>query len=111
LQGIAADLRARGQRRFPINASAVSGDGVDEEDLDLTLPEGWHARLPANVDAASDFGHYESRYAQEGRVLHVVRRLTGARGVLPPQRVGDLIAWLDAVSKDDSKYIIIEHGP
>jgi transglutaminase-like putative cysteine protease len=111
LEGVAADLRARGRRRFPISATAVSGDGVDEEDLDLTLPEGWHARLPGNVDAASDFGHYESRYAQEGRVLHVVRRLTGARGVYPPDRVADLIAWLDAVSKDDSKYIIIERGP
>ena len=111
LQGIADDLRTRGTRRFPINAAAVSGDGLDEEDLDLTLPEGWHARLPTNVDAASDFGHYESRYTQEGRVLHVVRRMTGARGTYPPGRVGDLIAWLDAVSKDDAKYIVIERGP
>jgi transglutaminase-like putative cysteine protease len=111
LQGVAADLRARGKRRFPINAATVSGDGVDEEDLDLTLPDGWHARLPANVDAASDFGRYESRYTQDGRVLHVVRRLIGARGIFPPDRVGDLIAWLDAVSQDDSKYIVIERGP
>jgi transglutaminase-like putative cysteine protease len=110
LQGIADDLRARGPRRFPIDASAVSGEGVDEEDFDLTLPEGWRARLPANVDAPGDFGHYESRYAQDGRVLHVMRRLTGARGVYPPDRLGDLLAWLEAVSKDDAKYIVIDHG-
>lgn len=111
LQGIADELRARGPRRFPISATAVSGEGVTEENLDLTLPEGWHARLPANADVASDFGHYESQYAQEGRVLHVMRRLTGARGTYPPDRVDDLITWLERVSKDDAKYIVIDRGP
>lgn len=109
-QGIADDLRARGPRRFPISATAVSGESVSEEDLDLTLPEGWHARLPADVDAASDFGHYESRYSQDGRVLHVMRRLTGARGIYAPDRVGDLIAWLEAVAKDDARYVVIDRG-
>jgi transglutaminase-like putative cysteine protease len=111
LQSVADELRARGPRRFPISAAAVSGEGVDEEDLDLVLPEGWHADLPTNVAAASDFGRYESRYSQEGRVLHVMRRLTGARGTYPPDRVGDLIAWLEAVSKDDAKYLVIHRGP
>jgi hypothetical protein len=110
-QGLADDLRARGPRRFPISAPGVSGEGVDEEDLTLTLPEGWHARLPANVDAPSDFGHYEARYAQDGRVLHVMRRLSGARGVYPPDRVGDLIAWFETVARDDARYIVIERGP
>lgn len=110
-QGLADDLRARGPRRFPISAPGVSGEGVDEEDLNLTLPEGWHARLPGNVDAPSDFGHYEARYTQDGRVLHVTRRLTGARGVYSPDRVGDLIAWFETVARDDARYIVIERGP
>ena len=110
LRGVAADLRARGARKFPINAAAVSGEGVDEDNVEVTLPEGWHARLPKDVDVPSDWGHYEAHYSQTGRVLKVTRRMTGARGVYPPDRVNDLITWLEAVSADDAKYIVLEHG-
>jgi hypothetical protein len=111
LQGLADELREHGARRFPISARAVSGDGVDEESLDLTLPVGWRARLPADLVAASDFGTYEAHYSQQGRVLHVTRRMTGGRGVYSPDRVGDLIAWFEAVSKDDAKFLVIDAGP
>lgn len=111
LHGISGDLRSRGPRKFPISAPAVSGGGVDEEDLTLTLPTGWHARLPQPVTAASAFGRYESQYSQEGQVVHVMRRLIGMRGVLPPDKIGDLLSWLDSVSKDDSKYLVIDRAP
>jgi len=111
LHSVSEDLRSRGPRKFPISALAVSGGGVDEEDLALTLPGGWHARLPAPVTAASAFGLYESQYSQDGRVVHVMRRLTGRRGVLSPDRIVDLLTWLDAVSKDDSKYLVIDRAP
>jgi len=110
LRGMAADLRARGARKFPLSAPAVSGEGVDEDNVEVTLPEGWHARLPQDVDLPSDWGHYEAHYSQAGRVLTVTRRMTGARGVYPPGRVSDLITWLEAVSADDAKYIVLEHG-
>jgi hypothetical protein len=110
LRGMAADLQSRGERKFPLSAPAVSGEGVDEANVDITLPEGWHARLPKDVDLPSDWGHYEAHYSQSGRVLKVTRRMTGARGVFPPSRVNDLITWLEAVSADDAKYIVLEHG-
>jgi transglutaminase-like putative cysteine protease len=110
LRGMAADLQSRGERKFPLSAPAVSGEGVDEDNVDITLPEGWHARLPKDVDLPSDWGHYEAHYSQSGRVLKVTRRMTGARGVFPPSRVNDLITWLEAVSADDAKYIVLEHG-
>ena len=110
LHGVAADLRARGARKFPISAPSVSGEGVDEDNVEVTLPEGWHARLPKDVDVKSDWGHYEAHYSQSGRVLKVTRRMTGARGVYAPGRVTDLITWLEAVSADDAKYIVLEHG-
>jgi hypothetical protein len=66
--------------------------------------------LPKDVDLPSDWGHYEAHYSQAGRVLKVTRRMTGARGVYPPSRVNDLITWLEAVSADDAKYIVLEHG-
>ncbi len=110
LRGMAADLQSRGERKFPLSAPAVSGEGVDEDNVEITLPEGWHARLPKDVDLPSDWGHYEAHYSQSGRLLKVTRRMTGAHGVFPPSRVNDLITWLEAVSADDAKYIVLEHG-
>jgi hypothetical protein len=110
-RSLVARLEARGPRRYPINVAAVNGYGVAHTELRVTLPEGWHARLPKDVDAASDFGVYHAQYRQEGRVLHVVRELSGQRGVQPPGRIGDLIAWLRAVSQDDAGVILLDHTP
>jgi hypothetical protein len=76
--------------------------------MHVTLPPGWRARLPANVSAESVFGHYSAKYTQEGRVLHIVREMTGATGIEPPERIGELIAWLRAVSADDARFIVLQ---
>jgi hypothetical protein len=76
----------------------------------VTLPAGWTAHLPANVSATSEFGSYAAEYAQTGRVLRVVRRMTGRKGIAPPDHVQALIAWLRAVSTDDVRYIVLEHA-
>ena len=84
---------------------------MERTELRVTLPAGWRARLPKDVDASSDFGNYHAQYRQEGRVLHVLRELTGQRGVQPPGRIVDLIAWLRAVSQDDAGVILLDHAP
>ena len=80
------------------------------QELDLTLPKGWQAELPPAVSAVSAFGTYRSEYAQNGRVLHVMRRLRGNTGILPPDRIGDLIDWLKARSKDDVRFIVLRRS-
>ena len=72
------------------------------------MPEGWKARLPASDTAASEFGSYVGTYIQEGRELRVSRRLSGARGIFPPEKLGDLIAWFRAMGRDDARFIVIE---
>jgi len=106
---LANDLSARGPRRFPIDVSAVSGLGDLELEFAVTLPEGWRARLPENVVAASRFGSYRAEYVQDGRTVRVTRRLTGARGTEPPERVGELIEWIRAIARDDVPYLVLEH--
>jgi len=108
--GLVSDLRSRGPRKFPIDVAAVTGPGLESYDLRLTLPAGWRARLPSDVSSASDFGSYTATYAQDGRVLRVVRRIEGRKGTEPPSKIGALIDWLAALAKDDVKYIVIEHG-
>ncbi|HEX5438152.1 MAG TPA: DUF3857 domain-containing transglutaminase family protein [Gemmatimonadaceae bacterium] len=107
---LANDLESRGPRRFPIDAARVVGPMAVVSELRLTLPAGWRAQLPKNVSAASAFGRYTAEYTQEGRELHVVHRLVGARGIEPPSAVGALIAWFKAVAQDDAQYIVLLRG-
>jgi hypothetical protein len=70
------------------------------------VPEGWKAKLPTDVTAESRFGSYRSSYRQQGDTVWVERELTGARGLEPPERVGELIAWLKAIAADDAPYLV-----
>jgi hypothetical protein len=40
----------------------------------------------------------------------VMRRLRGNTGILPPDRIGDLVAWLKARSKDDVRFIVLRRS-
>jgi len=108
--GLVQDLESRGPRRFPIDAEQVFGAFQIVNELEVTLPDGWRARLPPDVSATSVFGTYTATYVQAGRVLTVRRTMTGARGIEPPSRIGELIAWLRGVSSDDVKFVVLEHG-
>lgn len=107
--GLVSELESRGPRRFPIDAAAVIGPFEYVAEMRLTLPAGWRARLPNPVAAASAFGSYRSEYVQDGRLLRVTRQLTGARGILPPDRITDLVDWVRSMSRDDVRYIVLEH--
>jgi hypothetical protein len=106
------DLAGRGPRRFPIDFWSEAGAPHEESSsLEVTLPVGWKAQLPGNVDAASIFGRYTAEYRQDGRVLRITRRLMGAPGVQPPSRVGDLLDWLKRIGVDDVKYLVLNRAP
>jgi hypothetical protein len=63
--------------------------------------------LPKNVTARSPFGTYESNYTEANGVLRLQRTLTGDIGVQPPERIGELTAWMRAVAADDAKFIVL----
>jgi transglutaminase-like putative cysteine protease len=109
VKGLAADLEARGPRRFPIDVAAVVGPHEETAELAVTLPEGWRAQLPPNVTAQSVFGTYTAEYAQAGRVLRLARKLLGHKGIEPPGRIGELVGWLREMARDDVRYIVLEH--
>ena len=110
LLSLASRLDARRPRLFPIDIAAVLGPIVKSAELRVTLPEGWHARLPAAIAETSEFGSYHASYTQTGRELRIVREISGRQGTAPADHVNALIAWLRAVSKDDVRYIVLEHG-
>jgi uncharacterized protein DUF3857/transglutaminase superfamily protein len=108
--GLAAELERRKPRRFPIDISEVIGPIETVSELRMTLPPGWKAELPPNLSETSQFGSYSAEYAQDGRELRVMRRMSGNRGTAPPESVDALITWLRAISKDDVKFIVLHPG-
>ena len=105
------ELEAHVPRKYPIDVDAVVGPVTKRVALEITLPEGWRARLPREITASSPFGSYYASYSQDGRTLRVVRELSGNRGVAPPDQAQALITWLRGVSTDDVRFIVLDHGP
>lgn len=105
---IIAELEAEGERRYPFDIGDVVGWQVSTWELQVTLPEGWKAQLPDNVDVKSAFGEYSTEYGQDGRELRIVRRMAGSKGVAPPSAKEELIEWMRAVSADVVPFIVIE---
>jgi hypothetical protein len=108
LAQLVGELESRTSRRYPIDVAELFGPSTVEWVLEISLPDGWRARLPSSVEANSRFGSYRSTYAQERRTVRVERRVTGRRGVEPPDTIGELITWLKAIAADDVPYIVVE---
>lgn len=104
----ADDIARLPDRRFPIDASKIIGRQTGIAELRVTLPEGWHARLPTGITAASVFGSYSTTYAQEGRDVIFKRSIVGGTGVFMPSRVSELVTWLRAIGHDDVKFIVLD---
>jgi len=107
----ADELERRPARMFPIDARRVINSETEVTELSLRLPEGWRPQLPKSVQAQSQFGKYETTYAFEGGVLRMVRRISGSRAVLPPDGIGELVAWFRQIAEDDAQFILIEPAP
>ncbi|HMH26803.1 MAG TPA: DUF3857 domain-containing protein [Gemmatimonadaceae bacterium] len=105
---LASALAQEPKRRFPIDAIKILGPQAARTRVNITLPAGWKAKLPADVSSSGIFGSYISEYEQSGNELRITRTISGARGILPPDRINDLISWLRDIGKDDAKFIVLE---
>lgn len=105
---LVAQLETEDERIYPFDVEEVVGWQELSWEFEVTLPEGWRAQLPDNVEANSVFGEYRSEYLQNGRELRVMRRIAGGKGIEPPSAKEILIEWLRAVSVDAVPYIVLE---
>jgi hypothetical protein len=103
----ARTLAAAPARTTPIDASKILGMLVTTTDVRITLPAGWKAELPTNVLVTSFFGSYESRWTQQGDEVRLVRRIQGMRGIHPPQRIAEVIAFFEAVGADNYDFLTL----
>jgi hypothetical protein len=105
------ELERQPKRTMPIDISNFGGSGISHIEVRIKLPEGWTATLPRNAKISGPPGTYETVYSQTGRDLFLSRTITGSKGVLPPERMSEVIAWLKAVGGDDSKLIVLTPRP
>jgi hypothetical protein len=108
----AGELAAMPPRRLPIDAARIVGPRTTEIEYRVTLPDGWSATLPPPIVATSFFGRYESRYVMEGRTLVMRRRLEGvSEGIVAPERLAEVVAWMRAVAVDDLEFVTLTPAP
>lgn len=79
--------------------------------MQVTLPDGWRARVPSNVTVSSEFGVYSTEYRQDGRVLTVVRREESGQGISPPSRLPDVVSFFKAISADEENRTLVIDRP
>ena len=108
---LAQELESRGARRFPLDAAQILAPAVTITDIRITLPLGWKAELPKNVSTTSFFGSYSSTWTQEGGEVRLLRRVSGGRGIFPPERIAEVIVWLKTVGADDYEFLSLRPAP
>lgn len=103
-------LDGEGPRIFPIDIAQVNSPSIYRRSLQVELPEGWTAALPPDVSVQGPFGYYRAQYSQAGRMLRVSREMGGLSGLLPPDSLAALRAWLRAVAEDKASMIVLSRG-
>src|SRR5439155_1292266 len=76
-------LEAEGERRFPIDVAQVNSPSVWRSSLEVELPEGWKADVPADVTVDGAFGYYHASYKHVGRILRATRHAAAVGGRIP----------------------------
>lgn len=102
------ELKKQAKRTTPLDLGQLSGPTTTVQVFEFTLPNGWRARLPANVDVDGALGRLSTHYSQNGNVLRIEHERAGVRGILPAQQLDEVLKWMDAASKDDAEFIILE---
>jgi hypothetical protein len=106
--GLVGELeRELPRRTAPISNDMIMGPMTSISEMRLTLPEGWSAELPGSILAESRFGTYEATYVQEGRVLSVLRRVSGETGTAPTESFPELVDWFREISQDDIPFLLL----
>jgi transglutaminase-like putative cysteine protease len=109
-QQAVADELEQEPRRHPIRTGGVLGTTTRLVRAEITLPDGWRAQLPRDVNLDGPFGQFRTTYRQDGRVLRMERLIQGRGGVLPKERIGELTSFLRAVAADDAGFVLVTPG-
>jgi hypothetical protein len=103
-------VEGEGKRHFPIDVGQVNSPSIWRSSLEVELPEGWKADVPAEVSIDGPFGYYHASYKQVGRSFRASREMGGQRGLQPPDSGTALLTWLRGVASDGTEMIVLQRG-
>ncbi len=106
----ASNIEKEPKRVGPIDVKKLLPPVGTLQEITMTLPAGWRAKLPASVSVKGILGTYSSSYSQTGNILRIQRTVMGTMGVLPSETTADVLAWLREAAKDDARFIVLERG-
>lgn len=95
-------------RKLPFDLSKLSAGVTSRDETVITLPDGWHAILPGNVSYSGLLGKLDFSFSQQGSELHILRTSSGAKGVVGPEKLPDIIAALKLLDTNSVKLIPIQ---
>ncbi|HET6345742.1 MAG TPA: hypothetical protein VFH51_12475 [Myxococcota bacterium] len=84
----------RGARRY---AASVAGPRWEETTVDIALPVGYGAAVPAPVRLGSEFAEYASGFSLKGRTLTYARRLVLKVPVVPSAGWGEFHDFFEQI--------------
>ncbi|MDQ6717621.1 MAG: DUF3857 and transglutaminase domain-containing protein [Gemmatimonadota bacterium] len=103
-----ADLEKAPPRTMPIDLSRIAPASPRSSIAVIALPDGWHALLPKNSSYSGLLGDFSISFAQVGSELRITRTISGARGTVGAERIGDVIAALRQLTTDNARTIPIQ---
>ncbi len=103
-------LEKQPKRTRPIDLKYFLPPMTAVQDVEITLPQGWKAKLPPDVSVTGLVGTHSITYAQEGNILRIKRIYGNATGVAAPEKWPDVLAWFRSAAKDDARFIVLERG-
>jgi Flp pilus assembly protein TadD len=78
--------------------------------LTLTLPAHFTAQTPVAIAISRDFADFRSEYKSDGQILTASRSLNFKAHEVPASRTSDYLAFVRAVTDDESQPLLIENS-
>jgi len=95
-------------RKLPFDLAKLSSSVSSHDETVITLPDGWHAILPKNFSYSGLLGTLQFSFSQDGNELHISRTSTGAKGVVGPEKLPDVIDALKQLNTENARLIPIQ---
>jgi hypothetical protein len=96
------------RRTQPFDLGQISAGVTSHDEAVITLPDGWHAMLPGNVNYSGFLGTLQLSFSQTGNELRISRTSTGVKGAVGPDKLPDILAALKLMMTDNTRTIPIQ---
>ncbi|MBI1927858.1 DUF3857 domain-containing protein [Candidatus Poribacteria bacterium] len=100
-----AVLFAAAERTYPLDLSYPM---QMEKDIRITIPDGWIALLPADLQMDGNFASMVRRYKLEGNVIRYTLHFTLKTSIIMPEDYATAKHFFETLAREDKTQLILE---